>query len=369
MARTDHHAAPARRRLLLVGDLDNLGDALLAQVEAEQLAAHAPPAAMVIAPYAPAPAAMDAHFAARGARVLAMRDRRAAFVAACFGAELYIGGGHAVREAVSLGWLLLVLLGSWAARLGGGRLSVVGAGASPVRDRRKRLLWRLILGGARAIRTRDAASAAVLTQMLPGLARRIQVTSDLAFMGRFDAAPAQHGPRAVCVVSPAVDRLEGRQTDEDRLLRLIGALHRQGVIGEVRLLAHDIRPAMDTALCGALAERIARELGLRATLLDGPLGSRLLDAYRGADLVITGRLHGLIVAAMLHRPVICFGDPTGKLRPFAQRFGFPTAGAGAGDEPPEAEAQRLADYLRGYDRDAARPVLERLRREAGMNFA
>lgn len=359
-------SARARRRLLLVGDFDNLGDALLAQVEAQRLR-HDAPGEIVVCPYAEPPPGMAAPFDAEGARVLPIRARRRRFVAACQGAEIYIGGGHAIREAVSVGWLLTVLLGCWLARLGGGRCRVLGAGATDVRTGLKRTLWRLILASCAPICLRDAVSAAVVGGMFPPLAGRLRVANDIAFLGEFEAAPASPGPRAVCLVSPAVDHHEGRGIDADRLLALIGALHGSGVLGEVRLLAHDTRAAMDTTLCRVLAERVRRELGLRATLVDGPPGTRLLDAYRDADLVITGRLHGLIVAAMLHRPVICFGDTTAKLRPFAVPFGIPTAAAEVPAGGPEA--RRLAAYLRDFDHEAHRPVLARLRDEAGLNLA
>ena len=368
MAKLLPRAAPAVcRRVLLVGDLDNLGDALLAEVEADQLAHRGPPGSLVVSPYATPPDEMTAHLARHGASVLPMRARPLAFLHACFAAELFIGGGHVIREPVSVGWLLLTLLGCVVARLGGGQAAVVGAGVTPVMHCGKRWLWRQILQRCQTLRVRDKASAQVLRHLWPRLAGRVSVTNDMAFMGGFDAAPVRAGPAAVCVVSPAVDRHEGRRIDQDRLLQLIAGLHRRGLIGEVRLLAHDIRPAFDTSLCEALARRIQSELGLRATLVSGPLGTRLIDAYRHADLVVTGRLHGLIVASMLRRPVVCFGDTRGKLWPFARRIGSPTAGSS--NESPEVEAERVAAFLRGFDHHASQPLLLRLRDEARMNIA
>lgn len=366
-AASSRPAAPVRRRLLLVGDLDNLGDALLAEVEADQLAHPGPHGSLVVSPYATPPDEMSAHFAKHGARMLPMRSRPLAFLGACFGAELFIGGGHVIRQPVSVGWLLLVWVGCVMARLGGGRASVVGAGATAVTHCGKRWLWRQILQRCHAIRVRDKASAQVLRHLWPQLAGQVSVTNDMAFMGGFDATHVRRGPGAVCVVSPAVDQLEGRRIDPGRLLQLISGLHQRGFIGEVRLLAHDIRPALDTRLCEELAQRIQSELGLRATLVGGPLGTRLIEAYRHADVVVTGRLHGLIVASMLRRPVICFGDTRGKLRPFAERFGSPTAGLPT--ESTEHEAERLCDFLRDFDSQASLPVLLRLRDEARMNLA
>lgn len=367
MTHTSPSPHAAHRRLLLVGDLDNLGDALLAEVQAEHLSHPTTTSDLVVAPYRQPPSEMGVHLAERGARLLPMRSNPFAFIAACWGAELYLGGGHVIREPVSLGWLLLTLLGSSVARLSGGCVRIVGAGVTAVAHRGKRMLWQRILALCSTVRVRDAASAEVLRQMFPRLGGRVRVTNDMAFISTFAAAPAQAGPAAVCVVSPAVDRHEGRQINADRLLQMISALHRRGLIGEVRLLAHDIRPTLDTALCRLLAERVQRELGLPCALVSGPLGTRLIEAYRGADLVITGRLHGLIVASMLRRPVICFGDAKGKLQPFAERFGSPTTGAES--EGVEAEAERLATFLRAFDQNASRPVLARLRDEARMNLA
>ena len=47
------------------------------------------------------------------------------------------------------------------------------------------------------------------------------------------------------------------------------------------------------------AEHVWNELKLPARVANGAIGSRLIDNYREAALIVTGRLHGLIAGALL----------------------------------------------------------------------
>jgi polysaccharide pyruvyl transferase WcaK-like protein len=358
---------PPRRALCLVGDLCNLGDAFLAETQALHLARDG--VRVGVAPYQPPPAGMAAHFARRGLPVLALRTRPLAFLRECLRSDLYIGGGHAVREGVATGWLLLALAGAWLARLRGRRVALVGAGVTPVRDAARRRLWRAVLRACATLNVRDAASAEALVALVPRLRSRVRVRNDVAFLAAFapgaGAAGAGEGPR-VALVSPALDALEGRAPDPRGLLRLIGALHRRGRLDAVCVLAHDVRPQLDGAACAALAAQVNAELGIPATLANGDIGSRLLDSYRAASLVVTGRLHGLVAGALLGKPVLYTGDAAPKLAPFGDRLGFPCVRPEA-DDWPWALDQAL-ERLDRLEAAAQGELLARMRREARRNF-
>lgn len=360
---------PPRRAVCLVGDLCNLGDAFLAETQALHLARDG--VRVCVAPYQPAPPGMAAHFARRGLEVLPLRARPLAFLRACLRSDVYLGGGHAVREGVSIGWLVLAAAGAWLARSGGRRVALVGAGVTPVRRPFRKRLWRAVLRCCDTLNVRDPASAAALAALAPRLHERVRVRNDVAFLAEFapgtGAARAGEGPR-VALVSPALDALEGRAPDTRGLLRLIGALHRRGRLDAVCVLAHDVRPRLDGSACAELALRVFRELGIPATLANGDIGSRLLDSYRAASLVITGRLHGLVAGALLGKPVLYTADAAAKLAPFGDRFGFPCVRP-EGDDWPHALEQAL-ERLDRLERPGADRVelLARLRREARKNF-
>lgn len=358
---------PRRRALCLVGDLCNLGDAFLAEAQALHLASSG--THVCVAPYQAPPPGMAAHFARRGLGLLPMRAQPLAFLRECLRSDVYVGGGHAVRDAVSNGWLLLAGTGARLARARGRRVALVGAGVTPVRDAAKRRRWRALLRACESLNVRDAASAQALAALAPSLQGRVRVRNDVAFLASFapgtQADPAAEGPR-VALVSPALDGQEGRAPDPRGLLRLIGALHRRGRIDGVCVLAHDIRPQLDGDACAVLAALVRGELGIPAVLANGDIGSRLLDSYRAASLVVTGRLHGLVAGALLGKPVLYTGDAAPKLAPFGERFGFPCVRPEAEDWP--AGLEQALERLDGLEAGTRTELLARMRREARRNF-
>ena len=352
------------KAICLVGDFYNLGDAFLAETQALHLAARGGGVQVTLAPYQAPPEGMASHFDRLRLRVLPMRARPLAFLVACARADLFIGGGHAVRDAISTGWLLLALLGAWLARVGGHRVALVGAGVSPVHGTHKRVLWRALLRRCGSLCVRDAASADALLGLAPELKPRLRIGTDVAFLAL--PPPNAAAARRVVIVSPAIDPGEARDVDAPRIVRLLDALHRHGWLDEARFVAHDIRAEFDGDYCVRLAEHVWNELKLPARVANGAIGSRLIDNYREAALIVTGRLHGLIAGALLRKPVLYTGEAARKLQPFGERFGFPCARLDADDWP--AEVQRLLAQLQRIDAAATETMLEHLRREASVNF-
>jgi len=260
--------------------------------------------------------------------------------------------------------VLLALLGAWLARIGGHRVALVGAGVSPVHGTHKRVLWRALLRRCGSLCVRDAASADALLGLAPELKPRLRLGTDVAFLAL--PPPNAAAARRVVIVSPAIDPGEARDVDAPRIVRLLDALHRHGWLDEARFVAHDIRAEFDGDYCVRLAEHVWNELKLPARVANSAIGSRLIDNYREAALIVTGRLHGLIAGALLRKPVLYTGEAARKLQPFGERFGFPCARLDADDWP--AEVQRLLAQLQRIDAAATETMLEHLRREASMNF-
>jgi polysaccharide pyruvyl transferase WcaK-like protein len=356
----------SRHKLCLVGDFFNLGDAFLAETQARYLAARENGTQVTVAPYQAPPEGMVAHFERLRLGVLPMRTRPVVFLLACARSDIFIGGGHAVREAISVGWLLLALAGSLLARMFGHSVLLVGAGVTPVKHRLKQRLWRALLRQCRALSVRDAQSAAHLAELAPSLRARVRVSNDVAFLAGTELQPAARGARRIGLVSPAIDAGEARDVDLHRIVDLVGLLHRRGWIDELRVLAHDIRPQFDGDVCERLAERVWRELNVPARVANGSIGSRLVDNYRSASLIVTGRLHGLIAGALLRRPVLYTGEAARKLSPFGERFGFPCVRLDIEDWT--ADVERALEGIARLDAASTEAQLENARREACVNF-
>ena len=355
-----------RSKLCLVGDFFNLGDAFLAETQARHLASQTPESRVIVSPYQPPPEGMDQHFARQRLGLLPMRSHAVRFLFECARSDVFIGGGHAVREAISVGWLLLALAGAIMARLFGGRVRLVGAGVTPVQDRVKRKLWRALLCQCRTLSVRDSQSAYHLRRLVPALRRRIRVSNDVAFLAAGDLPPAARGARRIALLSPAIDPGEARDTNLQHVVDLLALLQRRGLVDEVCVLAHDIRPEFDGDACVRLVQRVQQELGLPARIANGAIGARLVDNYRQAALVVTGRLHGLIAGAVMRRPVIYTGEAARKLGPFGERFGYPCVRLDVDDW--QRDAEQAIEALARLDAAATEKVLQSARREARMNF-
>lgn len=352
-------------KLIIVGSFHNLGDAFLAEAEATFLRGASCGAAVTLAiPEIPSEA-MSSYFKKQGIGLISVTYDIRKFLALCARSDLYIGGGRIIRENVSTAWLFLLMLGCYVARARGRQVLVVGSGLGPVTSGLKIALWNNILAQCGSIGMRDATRAERLAQLFPSNAHKIRLTNDVAFLGEVVPAAPTTVP-GVCLISPAHDSGEGRKFVVSDVVQFVTGLESRGLISGVQVVAHDPRPAVDGALCERLAAELRHQLAVPVECLVSASLADLVDRYRESAFVITGRLHGLIIGAMMHRPVFYFCDASEKLAPFAKRFGFKCVnlneGAGCGD------LESVADILHaGFVVDFER-VLQDMRAEAAANF-
>lgn len=212
---------------------------------------------------------------------------------------------------------------------------------------------------------RDERSAALVGTFGAAVRKRVRVTNDVAFLAQ-SVTPSRGGARRVCAISPAIDQTEGVTIDPDRIVRFVGALRHAHVIDEARVVVHDIRPELDGCYCELLAERIATRLGIDTHVAQKDGQSPLVTAYGDAAVIVTARLHGLIIAALLNKPVVCLGETAPKLAPFARRFGYPCLETHPADE--EKEFARVMACLRQLDLEALALAVGGARLEAQQNF-
>ncbi len=352
-------------KLIIVGSFHNLGDAFLAEAEATFLRGAACGAAVTLAiPEIPSEA-MSSYFKKQGIGLISVTYDIRKFLALCARSDLFIGGGRIIRENVSTAWLFLLMLGCYVARARGRQVLVVGSGLGPVTSGLKIALWNNILAQCGSIGMRDARAAERLAQLFPSNAHKIRLTNDVAFLGEvLPTAPVT--VTGICLISPAHDSGEGRKFIVSDVVQFVSGLESRGLISGVQVVAHDPRPAVDGELCERLAAQLRDKLAVPVECLVSTNLADLVDRYRESAFVITGRLHGLIIGAIMRRPVFYFYDASEKLAPFAQRFGFKCVnlneGAGCGD------LDMVANMLHaGLVGDFER-VLRDMRAEAAANF-
>ena len=354
-----------RRALCIVEDLENRGDALIALVESSFLRTRSGYDIVQVETWDRPPGAVQTDLGGQDVAAASIRLGPARFLRSCFFADLYIGGGNMLRPDVSRRWLVTIILGLLLCRLTKGVAICVGVGAVDARARLHRLLWATCLLLCSRVHARDEGSAEIVRRDHPEVARRVDVTGDVVFVGE-RAEPAGDPERRTCLIAPAFDRSEGRTVDTAQVVKLLVELFRTGRARRVVLVAHDPRPHMDGDICRTLASELAAAIAVDIELVlpDGP--NALIEAYSRADLVITGRLHGLILGAIHGLPVLRLPEARNKMAPFGIALGYPAIDLG------EAVSGRayleIESYLAGFDRAALQGRVEVLRQHAIENF-
>ena len=353
-----------RRALCIVEDLENRGDALIALVETNFLRTRSGYETVHVATWEQPPIAVETDLGGQDVAATSIRLGPARFLRNCCAADLYIGGGNMLRPDVSRRWLVMLIAGLLLCRLSGGTATCVGIGAVHGKGRSHRLLWATCLVLCSKVHAREERSAQIVRDDHPMVASRVDVTTDVVFVDDIPSRP-HDSERRTCILAPAFDRSEGRSVEAPQVVRLVGELARTGRVSHVVLIAHDPRPHMDGDLCHALAPQL-RDCGVdvRVVLPDGP--NTLLDEYAQADLVVTSRLHGLILGALHGLPVLRLPDVSNKMAPFGIALGYPAI------DLTEAESGRafveIEIYLQNFDRATLRRRVDNLRRNAVANF-
>ncbi|RZL43913.1 MAG: polysaccharide pyruvyl transferase family protein [Variovorax sp.] len=344
------------KTVLLPGDFVNLGDAMLSLAAGRRIMQDG--RQCILMPYKTPSDKIRKEFETAGLKIVSIRANPARAFKACLRSSIRIGGGHAIRNEVSLGWLSFTVAICFWAVVCGHCTAVVGAGATSIRSRWKKFCFQLIFDRCTEINLRDAVSLDLLKAEFPASAVKMKKTGDLAFLkGCLSLRPDLHASDT-CLVSPGIDSGESRNEDPKEILRALRRLHEQEGLKRVLIVSHDLREDFGLSFCRTLGATIGRELPVEVRLIasDG-VADGLLAPYGQAHWIITGRLHGLIIGALQSREVIYTRGSAGKLKPFADLFGF-----GSVDEPG-----------RTHEADARRPLrdasLTTQQRAAELNFA
>ena len=237
-----------------------------------------------------------------------------------------------VRDNASTKSLALLAAMMETARRTGGMSAVLGCGVSRLTRTPHRMLWRRMLSSATVLTVRDDASLAEV-ESLCGRAAKPVLTADLVFSPTtLHAALARSTGAGPIIVAPCDDASEDRRIDIAALARLsIAAAHAFDTPG-ISLVAHDSAPRMDPVVCQALD----REIRSRAPdiAVDHVASNVLADytnAYAGASLVVTNRLHATIFGLLARKPLLILDDGGAKTMAAARHFDIATVKLGAAE--------------------------------------
>lgn len=229
--------------------------------------------------------------------------------------HLIIAGGGQLDDYWGGAWSHPYTLFVWAvaARLSGTRMSVFSVGVCSLERRLSHHFVKYALSAANYVSLRDQGSLDILEKH--GCVKGGRVRPDLAFGVGIDTAPA-HGRRGgerLIGVSPMA-YMDGRywpQADDtiyrryiERLAGLCCQLIQQG--NRIALFPSQIR--MDVAavedLAGAIAERLGGTLPDEVVIVGIASVKELIRFLATVDIVIASRLHGLLLASLLARPLL-----------------------------------------------------------------
>ena len=306
---------------VLPGDFVNLGDAMLSLAAARRMTRDG--GRVSVLPYRRPSDEVREEFEKEGFEVISMRDHPLLAFRVCNSSSIWIGGGHAIRNEVSLGWLSFTTVVSWLARKSGRNVRVIGSGATHIKSRWRRWLFGNIFSACDKVCVRDQLSAKSLKADFPDAAEKVNLVGDLAFLkGRLDFH-ANLLEEFSCVVSPGIDLVEGRTEDPQEILEALRVLFERFEMKHVIIVSHDSRSEFGLPFCEAFESVVLEALPVTVEVITQKgIEHGLMEPYGRARWIITGRLHGLIIGAMLRRRVFYTTGSAKKLRPFAELFEY-----------------------------------------------
>jgi polysaccharide pyruvyl transferase CsaB len=223
---------------------------------------------------------------------------------------LVSGGGTLIQDRTSVRsalYYLTILAAGLALRR---QVAVVGQGLGPIRTRTVRTLTRLLLSRVDLIALRDFGSASLLKEIGVPVSD-VRIGADLAFLStavrdeRVESIAAERGPVALVVASHR-DRRFDREWASSLAIRMSEAVQGRR---DVEVLAFQPADAASQAYDSAWHPKVVQP-------------SAADQLMRGFSVVVSARLHGLILAVRAGIPGIALAvDP--KIRYFAEEAGLP----------------------------------------------
>ncbi|KQO91410.1 polysaccharide pyruvyl transferase family protein [Methylobacterium sp. Leaf91] len=313
-----------RNVVIASGDLNNIGDFALLMQCVEGLRRLGLTNPMLVRQWVMPPPGILQELRDADIGVLSGKDIPGS-LAAARGGLVVVGGGQMVRDNASTSSLALLAAMMETARRTGGMSAVLGCGVSRLTRMPHRMLWRRMLSSASVLTVRDDASLAEV-EGLCGRAAKPVLTADLAFCPTtLHAALARSTGAGPIIVAPCDDASEDRCIDIAALARLsISAAHAFDASG-ISLVAHDSAPRMDPVVCQALDREIrSRAPAITVNHVASNALADYMNAYAGASLVVTNRLHATIFGLLARKPILIVDDGGTKTMAAARQFDIAT---------------------------------------------
>lgn len=213
-----------------------------------------------------------------------------------WGAQLFIGGGQVLDGAYGAKPALVKMVLAMAARLGGGRVVVGGAGAFKIEGIFTRFAYGVLFALCCDIALRDQASYDEISYA-SGTRKKGRVAADIVFSLRQDLTRRACGTRdQVGFAVHCAPHTQFMQLDD--AARMVAALWKQH--GEaLSILVHDNRPEFDLDFAHAIAAKAKEAHGcddIRVQVLDEV--EACLNYYASAELIVSARMHPLIIGSL-----------------------------------------------------------------------
>jgi polysaccharide pyruvyl transferase WcaK-like protein len=314
----------AKKIILIVSDLANLGDQFLCYVQSRYLLEKNNFGDRVIlATWETTSIETTLWFEKHNITVKSIKRNPLIFILSCLNASISLGGGHVIRETLSWRFISALILISTSTYLGRNNLNIIGAGCARINSTMKSLAWKYVLGRCSFIGIRDETSLKNFSLNFSSLDRKAHLTTDVAFLYNQEIYLKKHDDK-ICLVSLANDSSESRSVDNQVIFNLISELYSKNLINKVHFVAHDPRSGLDLMTSQDCATMINKKMGLPSKFIECRTLDDLLNQYEHSHIILTARLHGLILGALNKKPVISINDSSEKLRPFADLFSYPT---------------------------------------------
>lgn len=255
-------------------------------------------------------------------------------------------------------WTVLPLYLAWVllARMVGAQVVWVGVGIGPLRSRRSRLLASWALRLSHLVMVRDPESAALVGDIASGLP--VYVIPDPAVFAPPPPA-AQRSGTGLIVRAPTPLDTARTGTLVEALAEAAARLGRRGSPVTVLTFGGPADRSVAESVAGAV-----RRLGGETLLEELPPDPvAVMHRLAALEQIITVRLHGLILAALVGTPAAAIAyDP--KVSAWASRLGVAEAAVGLEDVDAERILAALGRCRSADALDLVQARLETLRAEA-----
>jgi polysaccharide pyruvyl transferase WcaK-like protein len=241
------------------------------------------------------------------------------YLGSSLGACLIIGGGQAIRKNMSLASLISMALCVVVAKATEGKLVFIGCGVSRVTSPIRKIIWRYLLKSADLVSIRDSGSLVNAHALMKN--DRAYFTGDLALLCPEAEEVPEPTFKPLLTIAPCIDVSENRAFSIDGLVRVVTQVAAQRGLVEICVLAHDVRENIAPPVCREIAKKITATSGhLKISVITSGSLEEYFAIYRKSNIVISNRLHAILLSIMFGAKTIVLDDSNSKIAEIVKYF-------------------------------------------------